>query len=426
MFEIINKLNGKKKFALRSQGYSMMPVVRSGDLVYIRKTKFQHLKVNEIILARKSKETFIHRLVYKTKAYAITKGDNNRLTDGKIYPGQIMGKVYRIKRNNQIFRPEDIYLFQSSHYFKEIGKIKQIFDKGKIDFVFLKGLPLHLYYENAHPKRIYADCDVLIREKDFTNAEKILSNNGYKESDTAYSNIHKILKNKKTETVFSKKINNFPVIFDVHFEVNFMMNQLGKLDQLYPQSMIDRLTKDTFNTKRCISINGNKFLILNSEFLILYLALHFFHHNFRGAYRLEFLDKVIRKAFPVSPPEVFLALTKKVLDYRLQNFVYPVFLLLKKYYQTPLPDKFLNSIRPDQKRLSYIKKNILKINIFNDETRIQAGINRFKNLFFLSPHPLWRRLMIVFNIQVIYSFFWVMIFFFFSTQYYWQVLVWMP
>ncbi|MFN4212726.1 MAG: hypothetical protein ACK4FL_02050, partial [Microgenomates group bacterium] len=51
---------------------------------------------------------------------------------------------------------------------------------------------------------------------------------------------------------------------------------------------------------------------------------------------------------------------------------------------------------------------IKKTNIFDDEPRIKAGINRFKNLFFLSPQPLWRKFLVFFNRQVLYSLFWVL------------------
>jgi hypothetical protein len=65
---------------------------------------------------------------------------------------------------------------------QEIIKIKRAFEEENIDFVFLKGLPLHLYYEKTHPKRIYADCDVLINKKDFLEAEKIIIKFGYKKN----------------------------------------------------------------------------------------------------------------------------------------------------------------------------------------------------------------------------------------------------
>ncbi len=397
---------------IKSFGHSMFPLLHDGDIVYLKRIRFSAIKVNDIITIRKLGKIFTHRVIYRIGKSLITKGDNNLSSDGKIYPKQIIGKLYQVKRGSNIFNPEDIYLIQSSLYFAEIVKIKKALEKEKIDFVFLKGLPLHLYFEGKHPRRIYADCDILIAPKDYPKAKKILEKRGYRYHDDSYSKTHRILKDKYTEFSFYKTINNFPVLFDVHLEPVFMMNQLGKLEMLYMQKFIDSLTENFLREKQQLAINNYQFPILSSSNLILYLSLHFFHHNFRGAYRLELLDRVIRKALQISPPpRVSLALSEKILDYQLQNFVYPVFLLLKKYYDTPITKSFLAEIKPNGDKLNYISKSILRINIFDEQSRVDEGLLRFKNLFFLSPSPLWKKMLIIFNIQVVYSAFWLMIFF---------------
>ena len=102
------------------------------------------------------------------------------------------------------------------------------------------------------------------------------------------------MKDKESELAYYKIINGFMVTFDLHLEVVFMMTQLGRLEALYPQHLIDELTSEFLKGKRKIIIHGSRFSILSSIHLVLYLALHFFHHNYRGAFRLDFLDKVIR------------------------------------------------------------------------------------------------------------------------------------
>jgi len=47
------------------------------------------------------------------------------------------------------------------------------------------------------------------------------------------------------------------------------------------------------------------------------------------------------------------------------------------------------------------------INIFDDEPRLKSGINRFKNLFILSPMPLYKKVLVILNYQVIYSIIWL-------------------
>lgn len=333
--------------------------------------------------------------------FLITKGDNNQKSDGKVYPHQVIGKVYQIKRNGQIFNPQDINLLQSSLYFQEIVKVKKIFEKEGINFVILKGLPIHLYFEGKHPSRLYADCDLLVNRNDYGKTETVFRKLGYSKAKTEYTPLHKLLKDKPTESSFYKKVNDIPVVFDVHFEPVFLMNQLGKLDELYPQKLIDEMTEEFLRTKKKIIINDESFYILNTEYLILYLALHFFHHNFRGIHRLEMIDKVIRKDCDWT------ILEQKIKYFRIENFVYPVFLMLKKYFGTPLPGGFLSSIKPEEDKLRYIGKNIMKINVFDDEPRVQAGMNRFKNMYFLSPEPMYKKIFVFLSPAVMYSILWV-------------------
>lgn len=422
---IYRLLKNKKYFTLKAEGFSMLPLLRQGDILFIRKIKFQLIKINDLIMAKNRKQFFTHRVIFKTQdlatfppprgspfghprgvlvAYLITKGDNNLQADRKITPKQILGKVYQIKRNGRIINLENFYLLQSTLYFQEIVKINEIFKKEKIDFVFLKGLPVHLFYERKHPSRIYADCDILIDKADFEKVEKIFVRNGFKKVDASYSSLHKLLKDKPTEISFFKKIHDFPILFDIHFEPVFLMNQLGKLDALYPEKFMRQLTSDFLQAKRTIKVQGEQFFILNSFNLILYLSLHLFHHNYRGIFRLHFLDQVIR--FRARELDLY-KLISDINKYQVQNFVYPVYWFLQKYYMAPGAGMVLKSINIKPQELKYIKENILNINIFDNESRVRAGITRFKNIYHLSPSPLWKKLTIIFNLQIIYSVFWV-------------------
>lgn len=396
-------LNSQRFFPLKSQGQSMFPILQEGDILYFKKIPFSKIKVNDLIVFQKKNQIICHRVIYKTQKYIITKGDNSLKSDGKIYPKQILGKVYQVKRNGQIFKPETLYLIQSTHYFPEIVKIKQAFDKEKINYVFLKGLPLHLYFEGKHPQRIYADCDVLIDKKDFQKAQNILFKFGYQKAEASLFNWQKKLKDKEVENAYWKNINGFTVIFDLHLEVVFMMTQLGSLNDLYPQKLIDNLTEEFLNAKKKVKILNETFLILNTNHLILYLALHLFHHNFKGAFRYEFLNKVIKKT--KNKEKFFKEILVIIKKYKLNNFSYPVFYLLKKYYQTPLPNDFLSRIKPSS-FLTLKLYNFKNLNIFNDEPRLKAGINRFLNLFLLSPNPWWKKILVFFNFQVIAAILW--------------------
>lgn len=394
-----------KSFSMRAEGTSMLPILQQGDKIYYKKTSFKQSNVNDIIIIKKQRQLLTHRIIYKSKSYLITKGDNNPESDGKIPSTQIIGKAYQIKRNKVIINPNDIYLMQSTLYFKEIIIIKRLFDKDHIDFVFLKGLPLHFYYEKTHPKRIYADCDILIDKTQFKAVDSALASIGYRQYSQSLSKIHNILRQKTVEITYYKIINRFPVTFDVHLEIDWMSPQLGRLEALYPQKLIDKLTSEFIKGKRKIVIHGSSLYILSSIHLVIYLALHFFHHNYRGAFRLDFLDRIIRKSKLSS--DSINQLIESVKTYRLHNFVYPAFVLLKTYYQTPIPQDFLTKIKPTNPLIHESVNSLIKINIFDDEPRISAGINRFKTIFLLSPYPFWRKLFIFGNPQVIYSILWI-------------------
>lgn len=403
---IIKYLNKNKSFSLKAEGESMLPLLMPGDIVYGKREKFSKVQVNDIVLVKKRKKYFIHRVIYRTFKYLIVKGDHSINSDGKIYLSQLIGKIYKVKRKKQLISIEDNYLFQSSLYFQEIVKISKLLTGSKIDFVFLKGLPIHLYFEKTHTRKIYADCDVLFKRENIKSAEKIFEKLGYVKQVQSYSKLHKTLKDKPTEYSFYKKINNFLVIFDLHFEPVFLMNQLGRLDFLYPQKLLDEMTSEFLKRKRIVDIQEYKLPILSMENLVIYLSLHFFHHNYRGIHRLELIGKIIK----LNKNRInWIQITEKINDYKVKNFVYPGFSFLRKYYSTLLPSGFMNKIKPDKDKLEYINTNLLKINIFDDERRVEAGINRFKNIFYLSAQKNYLKFLIFFSPSVIYSVFWVLV-----------------
>lgn len=406
--KIVDYIKGRKKFRLKIDGVSMLPLLKNGDVLFFRQIKFNKLRLNDIIIAQKGNIIFVHRIIYLGQSYVITKGDNSIVSDGRLYEKNIIAKAYQLKREDQTIDIDNIYLLQSSSYFQEIQKIKHKLEAADINFVFLKGLPLHLYFEKKHPRRIYADCDLLIEKSQWKKVLVIFKKNGYFLSDTSYSVLHRKLKDKPTEFVFVKSIKGLTIQFDIHLEVVFLFNQIGKIDHLYRQQLIDSLSNTFLHEKISVKVDSERYPILSRSNLIVYLALHFFHHNFLGIYRLEFLDTVARDVISKSDArEIFHNCVSKIKLYQLTNIVYPVFLLLEKYYHTPLSKDFLKSIKPNGKALEYIEKNILAQNIFDEQTRFNAGVTRFKHIFYLSPNTLPHKILVFFTPSVFYSFFWV-------------------
>lgn len=368
----------------------MWPLLLDGDIVNLRKVRFDKVNINDIVCFKKKGQLITHRVIYKAEKYLIAKGDNNSTSDGKIYPKNIIGIVNTLKRGGQIFRPENIYLLQSTIYFKEIVRVKKALEKENIDLVFLKGLPLHMYYEGTHPRRIYADCDILISKHNFLKTEAILLQKGYIKSKYTFSK--KGLEG--SEATFQKFVSGVFVKFDVHMEVVFLTTRVGKLNSLYPQRLITELTTKFVNEKTTVNLDNEFFSILSRENLLIYLSLHLFNHNFKGSYRYDFIRSLLGNKID------FLEVSQVVGQFKLKGFVYPCFLFLKKYYPDIGIDKF-SLMMPDKSKLAFIKKRVLESNIFEDDYRPGLG-EHFKLIIYLSPASPINKMSVFFRPKVIY------------------------
>lgn len=81
-------------------GSSMLPVLKSGEIIHVISVRPQDVAIGDIIIYKKfSTHKTIHRVIdirvlNKRRFYFITKGDNNEYIDEYIvYPHQIIGKV---------------------------------------------------------------------------------------------------------------------------------------------------------------------------------------------------------------------------------------------------------------------------------------------------------------------------------------------
>lgn len=392
----INNLHSIKTF-----GNSMEPLLKNNDIIYFEKKRFSCLQINDIIVFKKKKSLFTHRIIYRTKAFVITKGDNNRNSDGRVFPKNIIGTVSRIKRGNTVFDLETIYLYQSTLYFKEINAVKEAFKKSKIDFVFLKGLPLYLFYYKTHPRRIYGDCDILI---DFSSLPKVFNifkklGYSYIYADRPWA-IYSQRNVVKKYNFYKKKAGTY-IVFDIHTALTFMIDHLGHLDNLYHPSYLRAFSQECMQYKHGIYTSFGSFPILSSSHAAVYFALHIFNHNFEFPFRYELLIRIIKNG--VNYRKIATIIKK----YDLQNFVFPAFFLLKKHFLKQLPNDFMQSIQPNNRIMKYLKKNILSKNIFNKKSQIEAGIERFLYSFFLSPLPFYRKLLVFFNFNIISSIIWI-------------------
>lgn len=376
-----------QKFHFQTFGKSMLPFLVNGDIVNLQKVPFSSLRIDDFITFKRADKYITHRIVYifPNKKNLITKGDNNPLPDQKISKKDYIGKVFSVKRGKQEININDYYLIQSSFYFDEIIKVSRLLTEKKIDFVFLKGLPLYLYYEKTFPKRIYADCDLLIDPADFIRVAKLFNDLGY----FPEKSIKKLPDAKQIiEISFSKQTKNLSVIFDLHLKAAFLMTSLNNVEPLYSQKLVTSFSKELLNNKRLISIKGRQFPVLSEPYLLIYLILHVFHHNFRGYYRYELIKRVWTKS-KVSVTDIKLIIRR----FKLANFIYPVFCLLSRLYQLKEPRKFSKHLSVSKRSLT-LAHELKLIDILSEEPRTKSGIRRFKMIFDLSPAFFWSKILI--------------------------------
>lgn len=390
----LNNLDNKRQqFSVKSQGDSMYPLLQDGDVVEYEPVCFKDISLNDIILIHVDHILMTHRVIYKMKHACITRGDNNTTADIPVKSSHILGRALRFKRNNSWYKLQDTYTAQSAFYLNEIQKLETSLQFINVPHVFLKGVLISLRYLDAIPKRIYADCDVLLNREDCKKMEKAFKVMGYKLRKPHLTFDYNHEKQSKPEINYAKKIDGLLVVFDVHFEPVFLMTQLDGMKFLYPKTKLMKLGAELIGKSRQYNIGGLNYPICSTANQFLYLALHIFHHNYTDSTRYQFLDVIIRKH---CTKKIWREIQTTIHKYELEGYLYLVFVLLKKHFKTPIPKEFMMKITP-----SWFKKIVSTyysnhINIFNIDTQLKAGIGRFILVFLLSPNPIWKKIFLLF------------------------------
>jgi len=334
MNRLINTVIQHNNYHIRTFGESMLPILKPNDIVYFTKVPYLNIQVNDIVVFSQKNQLITHRVIYKTPYYLLCKGDNNRQLDGKIKKVQIIGKVEKILRKKQLFNITDIYLLHSSLYLQELDKISKETTRCRIKIITLKGLSLTLWLNKTYPKRLFADWDVLIKLQDLPQFVRILKQLKYRrEPNNAYRLIQKFLHKENKEFVYTKVVHGYRINIDTHLEATFLTHHVsvpfGPLQQINQS-----VTRVLWKNIRQATVNQQHYYFLNNEFLIFYLCLHFFSHNYQGIHRLDFIHQVINKLGRNIDWDKIL---ETGLDLKVVNYILPVFYLLSRYFEFSLP-----------------------------------------------------------------------------------------
>ncbi len=389
-----------KSFFMRARGNSMYPLLQDGDYIEYIYSPFKNIRLSDLILVYADDILMTHRVIYKKSTSCITRGDNNPTADTLVQKGRVLAKVIRFRRKGAWHNIQDVYLTQSIIYLQEIQKLEILLRINKLPHVFLKGVLVSLLYEGSIPKRIYADCDILIKRNDARKIEYVFKHLGYKLlGRTPLFNKANIQSN-QPEVSFMKMVGRTPVVFDVHFEPVFLMTQLGGMGLLFPKDKLLELGESIISNGKCATIQGFSYTVCSAADQILYLALHIFHHNFTDSIRYQLLDAVIRKS---ASKKTWKHISDSIRKYRLEGYTYLVFALLKQYFHTPIPFSFFSSIEPQKTKKIVLSRCMKHVDIFNRDTRMKAGIERFILIFLLSPEPVWKKTLLFFHKDTIKS-----------------------
>lgn len=387
-----------QSFSVKAQGDSMFPLLQDGDLIEYRHVPFHQIKINDIILVYTGEILMTHRVIYKTRFGCVTRGDNNNLADQKLQEGQVLAKAIRFKRRGAWYEIGEVYLTQSLIYMSEIQKLETLLRIHHLEHVFIKGVLISLKYLGDIPKRIYADCDVLVKRNDYDDIVKVFKLMGYRYSVISHPFVSDKHPEDKSELNFVKKVRGVQVIFDIHLEPVFLMLQLGGMHLLYPK--LEQLGNFLMSRKNSSRIKGFEYSLCSPSDQILYLALHIFHHNFTDIIRYQLLDGVIRKG---ASKKIWIELAQTIRVFQLEGYVYLVFIFLRKYCKTPVPKVFMDEIQPTPFKKWISNFFYRRVDVFGGDSRLKAGIERLMLIILLSPEPMGKKLLLFIHPDTIRS-----------------------
>lgn len=359
----------------------MIPLIHPEDKVIVKSSK--NFQINDIVVFSKNDKLVAHRVIHiPRKNSYILKGDNSKVSDGMVKRKDILGKVEEIKRDGQVAILDHIYYTQSSTYLKELKKLDKRFSKEGIDYLILKGLPVHIFVNKKAPRRLYLDADILIRRKDYKKIHELLKDLGYEKRKSKL--FGKKVKN-PTQVTYVKDTPQFPTAIDVHLEPAIGFTRKKTLNRLLPD--IQPYTNYLFSNKSSVTINKTRFPILANEALITYLLLHYFHHNLQGAHRAHLIIDLVKKK-KISWEKVSSALLK----YKLIKPARVSLASLKKYFKlnTPLTKDhypvLVNLIDPfsEGRRYKEAAKRLVLVFLFSQKPFVKKLSVPFRQLFSFS------------------------------------------
>jgi signal peptidase I len=98
-------LRSSGKLRLQVMGWSMLPNIWPGDTLLVEYVEPSKMVEGEIILFRRDRRLFAHRIVRSEAAEIVTRGDSMAAPDSPVEKDEILGRVTSIMRNGKSLQP---------------------------------------------------------------------------------------------------------------------------------------------------------------------------------------------------------------------------------------------------------------------------------------------------------------------------------
>lgn len=101
----IDVLRSSGELRLQVEGWSMLPSIWPGDVLVVKRVDFSKVAEGEIVLFRRNRRLFAHRVVRSEASDIVTRGDSMAAPDSPVEEDEILGRVISIMRDGKPLRP---------------------------------------------------------------------------------------------------------------------------------------------------------------------------------------------------------------------------------------------------------------------------------------------------------------------------------
>jgi hypothetical protein len=290
------------------------------------------------------------------------------MSDGKIHPRKIIGKVSSVFRKNKSSSVESLSRLRHKTVLEEASALTRLFESRNVRHVMIQGIPVYSYITKQAVRHVDAGVEIIADSGRRAEIQKIMHICGYRQTNAPHKewgNRRIICYHKKTGTITVQFTLYFNAVFPLETQDKYCTFLLDDLSRMLSYRLLEHSVK--------IKVAGRPFYLPDRDHMVIYLLLRFFYNNYHGVYLFRQLGILLKKnagdALPVS-------LNKKIQEYRLENYIGAVMKIIKG------------------------RQNILEI--CSETSLLRSQIYRLKNLLMISPRPWKEKIRVLLNPHIFF------------------------